>query len=97
EIVYAAGHEGARHLEDVLTRRTRISIETFDRGVAVAPEAAELVGGVLGWTAEQTAREVENYRLRVAAERASQEQPDDATADAARLGAPEVVPLSPSE
>ncbi len=94
EIVYAAGHEGARHLEDVLTRRTRISIETFDRGVAAAPEAAELIAGVLGWTGEQTAREVENYRLRVAAERASQEQPDDATADAARLGAPEVVPLS---
>jgi glycerol-3-phosphate dehydrogenase len=94
EIVYAAGHEGARHLEDILTRRTRISIETFDRGVAAAPEAAALVAGLLGWTAEQTAREVENYRLRVDAERASQEQPDDATADAARLGAPEVVPLS---
>jgi glycerol-3-phosphate dehydrogenase len=94
EIVYAAGHEGARHLEDVLTRRTRISIETFDRGVAAAAEAADLVAGVLGWTTEQTAREVQNYRLRVEAERASQEQPDDATADAARLGAPEVVPLS---
>ena len=32
EIVYAVSHEGARHLDDVLTRRTRISIETFDRG-----------------------------------------------------------------
>ncbi len=37
EIVYAATHEGARHLNDVLTRRTHISIETFHRGVAVAP------------------------------------------------------------
>ena len=34
EVVYAVTHEGARHLDDVLTRRTRISIETFDRGVA---------------------------------------------------------------
>ncbi|MFI7601561.1 glycerol-3-phosphate dehydrogenase/oxidase [Actinoplanes sp. NPDC049681] len=93
EITYAAGHEGARHLEDVLTRRTRISIETFDRGVAAAPMAADLMGDVLGWTKEQRAREVENYRLRVEAERASQEQPDDETADAARLGAPDVVPL----
>jgi glycerol-3-phosphate dehydrogenase len=93
ELVYAASHEGARHLEDVLTRRTRISIETFDRGVAAAPVAARLMAGVLGWTAEQTAREVENYRLRVEAERASQEQPDDETADAARLGAPDVVPV----
>jgi glycerol-3-phosphate dehydrogenase len=56
--------------------------------------AASLVAGVLGWNEEQTAREVENYRLRVEAERRSQEQPDDETADAARLGAPEVVPLS---
>jgi len=93
ELTYAASHEGARHLEDVLTRRTRISIETFDRGIAAAPVAAELMGAVLGWTAEQQDREVENYRLRVEAERASQEQPDDETADAARLGAPDVVPL----
>jgi glycerol-3-phosphate dehydrogenase len=96
ELVYAASHEGARHLEDVLTRRTRISIETFDRGVAAAPVAARLMAGVLGWTSEQTEREVENYRLRVEAERASQEQLDDETADAARLGAPDVVPLKAS-
>jgi glycerol-3-phosphate dehydrogenase len=96
ELVYAASHEGARHLEDVLTRRTRISIETFDRGIAAAPVAAELMAGVLGWTAEQTKKEVDNYRLRVEAERASQEQPDDETADAARLGAPDVVPLRQS-
>ncbi|WP_127505455.1 glycerol-3-phosphate dehydrogenase/oxidase [Actinoplanes solisilvae] len=94
EVVYAASHEGARHLEDVLTRRTRISIETFDRGVASAQEAADLMAGVLGWTPEQTANEVKNYRLRVEAERASQEQPDDETADAARLGAPDVLPLT---
>ncbi|GID27568.1 glycerol-3-phosphate dehydrogenase/oxidase [Paractinoplanes brasiliensis] len=94
EIAYAAGHEGARHLEDVLTRRTRISIETFDRGTACAQEVAELMAGVLGWTPEQTAREVENYRVRVEAERESQEQPDDETADATRLGAPDVVPVS---
>ena len=37
EVVYAVTHEGARHLDDVLTRRTRISIETFDRGVTAAP------------------------------------------------------------
>ncbi|GAB2605233.1 FAD-dependent oxidoreductase [Paractinoplanes abujensis] len=94
EVVYAAGHEGARHLEDVLTRRTRISIETFDRGTECAQETADLMAGVLGWTAEQTAREVENYRVRVEAERGSQEQPDDETADATRLGAPDVVPVS---
>ncbi|MBB4744934.1 glycerol-3-phosphate dehydrogenase [Actinoplanes octamycinicus] len=93
EVVYAAAAEGARHLVDVLTRRTRISIETFDRGTASASEVADLMGRVLGWTKEQRDREVEHYRLRVAAERASQEQQDDETADAARLGAPDVVPV----
>ncbi|SDT49773.1 glycerol-3-phosphate dehydrogenase/oxidase [Actinoplanes derwentensis] len=93
EFVYAAAAEGARHLVDVLTRRTRISIETFDRGVVAAPHAADLMGRVLGWSAEQRDREVEHYRLRVEAERASQEQQDDETADAARLGAPGVVPI----
>ncbi|URM89993.1 glycerol-3-phosphate dehydrogenase/oxidase [Streptomyces sp. MRC013] len=93
EILYAASHEGARHLDDVLTRRTRISIETFDRGTGCARECAELMARVLGWGEEQVAKEVEHYEKRVEAERESQRQPDDQTADAARLGAPDIVPL----
>jgi glycerol-3-phosphate dehydrogenase len=93
EIVYACTHEGARHLEDVLTRRTRISIETFDRGTRSARECAELMAKVLGWDDGQVEREVEHYEKRVEAERESQRQPDDLTADAARLGAPDIVPL----
>src|SRR5579875_2884592 len=49
EIRYAVTHEGALHLEDVLTRRTRISIEYPHRGVESAPAVAELIGDVLGW------------------------------------------------
>jgi glycerol-3-phosphate dehydrogenase len=94
EVVYAASHEGARHLDDVLARRTHISVETWDRGVAAAPAAARLMGDTLGWSVEQVALEVEHYLARVEAERLSQQQPDDETADAARLGAPEIVPLS---
>ncbi len=93
EAVYAASHEGARHLDDVLARRTRISIETFDRGIGAAEEAARLVAPVLGWSDEQVAREVEHYVKRVEAERESQRMPDDETADAARMGAPEIVPV----
>ncbi|MEU8616783.1 glycerol-3-phosphate dehydrogenase/oxidase [Streptomyces sp. NPDC048623] len=93
EIVYAASHEGARHLDDVLTRRTRISIETFDRGTLSARECAELMAPVLGWDARQIDKEVEHYEKRVEAERESQRQPDDLTADAARLGAPDIVPI----
>jgi glycerol-3-phosphate dehydrogenase len=90
EIVYAASHEGALHLDDILTRRTRISIEVRDRGEAASAEVAELIAPILGWSSAQVANEVDHYRLRVKAERESQEQPDDQTADAARLGAPDV-------
>ena len=93
EVVYAASHEGARHLDDVLARRTRISIETFDRGCRRADEVARLMAPVLGWSDEQIEREVEHYRKRVEAERESQRMPDDETADAARMGAPEIVPV----
>ena len=48
EVVYAVTHEGARHLDDVLCRRTRISIEFFDRGTAAARPAAELMAAELG-------------------------------------------------
>ena len=90
EIHHAASHEGALHLDDVLTRRTRISIETFDRGVVAARPTADLMGSILGWDEETKAREIEHYDARVRAERESQTQPDDRTADAARLGAPDV-------
>ncbi len=94
EVVYAASHEGARHLDDVLARRTRISIEAWDRGVSAAPQVAGLMAEVLGWSEEQVSREVSHYLARVEAERESQQMPDDETADSARLGAPEIVPLA---
>jgi glycerol-3-phosphate dehydrogenase len=90
EVHHAASHEGALHLEDVLTRRTRISISTFHRGTASAREASRIMGAVLGWSEVDRQREVTHYEARVRAERESQEQVDDQTADAARLGAPDV-------
>ncbi|WP_254126605.1 glycerol-3-phosphate dehydrogenase/oxidase [Amycolatopsis sp. CA-230715] len=89
EVVYAASHEGALHLEDVLARRTRISIEYPHRGVDCADQVAGLVGEVLGWSAETAAREVEVYNARVKAERESQTEPNDEAADARRKAAPE--------
>ncbi len=91
EVVYAATHEGALHLEDVLARRTRISIEAWDRGVSAAPVVAELMAAELGWDAARTKREVNFYLKRVMAERESQLQPDDASADRIRLEAPDIV------
>jgi glycerol-3-phosphate dehydrogenase len=89
EAVYAAAAEGALHLEDVLARRTRISIEYPDRGLEAMAEVAELIAPVLGWSAADIAREIETYRARVDAEVRSQEMLDDSSADALRAAAPE--------
>jgi glycerol-3-phosphate dehydrogenase len=90
EIAYAASHEGALHLDDVLARRTRLSIETWDRAVGASRPAAEIVAPILGWDADTVDNEVEHYRQRVEAERTSQTMPDDESADEARLRAPDI-------
>ncbi len=92
EVVYAATHEGALHLDDVLARRTHASIETVDRGTVAAPHAAALMAAVLGWSAATEAGEVAAYLDRVRAERESQVQPDDASADTVRLSAHGAAP-----
>ena len=93
EVVFAVEHEAALHLDDVLTRRTRLSIESRDRGTKAAPVVAELMARSLGWDEESIARELAHYDARVAAERESQTKDDDHTADAARMGAPDIRTL----
>jgi glycerol-3-phosphate dehydrogenase len=91
EIVYAVTHEAARHLDDVLARRTRISIETFDRGTVAVTAAADLMAAELGWDPNRRDDEVDHYLRRVEAERQSQEKLTDQEADEARVSAPEIV------
>jgi glycerol-3-phosphate dehydrogenase len=93
EALYAVTHEGALHLEDVLARRTRISIEYAHRGTESMQRVAEIMAPVLGWTEAQLVHEVEIYQARVDAERRSQTEPDDASAEKVRLEAPEVRDL----
>jgi glycerol-3-phosphate dehydrogenase len=99
EVVHACTHEGALRLEDVLERRTRLAITTRDRGECAAPEAAGLMAGVLGWSAEQSGAAVEAWHRRVAAERAGESQPDDESAlaayEAALAGERELVDAGP--
>ncbi|GAA2198483.1 glycerol-3-phosphate dehydrogenase/oxidase [Sinomonas flava] len=93
EVVYATTHEGARHVHDVLTRRTRIAIEAWDRGVSAVPVVADLMAPLLGWSHVQRDNEVAHYLARVRAERLSQQQPDDESADAARMGVDDILPV----
>jgi glycerol-3-phosphate dehydrogenase len=96
EALYAATHEGALHLDDVLARRTRISIETSSRGADSARAVAEIIAPVLGWDAERVEAEVSGYLARVEAELESQKELADSEANAERLSAPDVrrIPVS---
>ena len=93
EVQFAVTNEGALHLDDVLTRRTRLSIECEDRGTEGAAVVAEIMAQILGWDAAVTANEIDHYNKRVEAERDSQTMPTDRTADAARLGASDIRTL----
>jgi glycerol-3-phosphate dehydrogenase len=90
EVVYACTDEGALRLEDVLERRTRLSLTAPDRGAAAAAPAAALMAGALRWTPARTRRETEAWHARIAAERAAEAERSDAgalaAADAALAG-----------
>ena len=61
EIVYAASHEGARSVDDVISRRTRLSFEAVNHGVHLADEIAALIAPVLGWSAKERKESVAQY------------------------------------
>lgn len=94
EIVYAASHEGALHLDDVVMHRTRLNYEQADKGVGALDEIADLLTPVLGWDAERRTTEIRAYRERAEAEDAAALEPDDASAEGVRLRAFELAPMT---
>jgi len=68
EVVYAVTHENALHVEDVLMRRMRLSIESADSGTGVAAEVSTIMGRLLGWSRRKRAAETGRYLDLVAAE-----------------------------
>ena len=71
EAVYAARHEMATTLDDVLVRRTRAHL--FDRSatLAAAADVAHLLASELGWNAAETERQLTMYRSLCHAEQAA--------------------------
>jgi glycerol-3-phosphate dehydrogenase len=67
EAVFAARHEMARTVGDVLARRTRALILNRDAAVAAAPVVARLMGGELGWDEAEIARQVALFEAEAAA------------------------------
>jgi glycerol-3-phosphate dehydrogenase len=62
EAVYAARHEMARSLTDVLARRTRALLQARAASAAAAGTIATLLAPELGWDAAEAARQVVDYR-----------------------------------
>ncbi len=61
EIVYATSHEGARSVDDVISRRTRLSFEAVNHGLHLADEVAALIAPVLGWSAKERKESIAQY------------------------------------
>ncbi|WP_199849774.1 glycerol-3-phosphate dehydrogenase/oxidase [Blastococcus sp. Marseille-P5729] len=93
EVTFAVTHEGALHLEDVLRARVRLDYEMRDRGLVCAPEIAAIMQPLLGWSDEQTDREITAYRERVSAEAAAEAVTTDGAAAAIRDRHQGLVPM----
>jgi glycerol-3-phosphate dehydrogenase len=93
EVTYAVTHEGALHIEDVLTRRTRFTIETRDRGIEAAAVVGKIMAKHLGWNAATEKSEVANYRLGIEAEFAAEQQTTDEAANALRTAVPTITEM----
>jgi glycerol-3-phosphate dehydrogenase len=61
EIYYAASHEGARSVDDVISRRTRLAFEAPNSAVDLANEVATIIAPVLGWAPKQKKDSVNAY------------------------------------
>jgi glycerol-3-phosphate dehydrogenase len=62
EIHYAVSHEGARSVEDVVARRTRIAFEAHENGSALLEEIANIMAPLLDWSAKDRAESIRKYR-----------------------------------
>ena len=72
EVRYAVTHEGALHIDDIVSRRLRVAIEFADRGVAAAQPIAEFVAPLLGWDQSDIEREVSQFKQHTEAELAAE-------------------------
>jgi glycerol-3-phosphate dehydrogenase len=89
EVAHAVSHEGARHLDDVLSRRARLAIESPDRGTRCAREAGEIMAGLLGWDRAALDAEIDAYERDAELwAKAAREAHDDAEAARMAEGAP---------
>jgi len=61
EIGYAVTHEGALHIDDILERRTHVSIETSDHGSGAARQVGIAMAPLLDWGPDRLEAELARY------------------------------------
>jgi len=61
EIYYAASHEGAQSIEDVISRRTRIAFEAHNHGLNLAEAISEIIAPILGWSSKERKSSIAAY------------------------------------
>jgi len=61
EVAWAVRQELALGLDDVLTRRMRLSMARRDRGASLAPRVAEIMAAELDWDPDRQAAEVQAF------------------------------------
>lgn len=66
EIEFAATHDLARTVDDVLSRRVPLLLVSRDQGAAASERTADLLAGVLGWSPDERATHLAAYRAEVA-------------------------------
>ncbi|MBL0220834.1 MAG: glycerol-3-phosphate dehydrogenase [Myxococcales bacterium] len=69
EIEFAATHDLARTVEDVLGRRVPLLLVSRDQGLDVCDRVADLLAKLLGWTPEQRTAMIAEYAAEVALSR----------------------------
>lgn len=97
EILYAVRFEGAMHLDDLLSRRTRLFHEVADRGVDSLEEILKVAAAELGWGAERAEAERTAYAGYIEAQRAAEITEHDAEAAALLSEARSVPPQHATE
>jgi glycerol-3-phosphate dehydrogenase len=69
EIDFAAAHDLARTVEDVLARRVPLLLVSRDQGLGASARVADILGARLGWDAAARARMLAEYAAEVALSR----------------------------
>jgi glycerol-3-phosphate dehydrogenase len=69
EVEFAARHDLARTVDDVLARRVPLLLVSRDQGLSACKRVASMLAAIHGWTTEHSDQMIDEYRAEVALSR----------------------------